>query len=376
MKVAFVSTVQGHKWPGSEYLWSACAGQLLAGGHRVFVGVSRDFRGAASLDKLRAAGAAVEFISPGFGRLARIRQKITPAYQSLEKFQPDLLVVSSGSAYDPFYLSALGKFLAATQVPFVFICHFNAETFWVDEPMRASMANLYGRAEKSVFVSHENLRLTERQLAMAIPRAEVIVPPLCVHAAEPLAWPETPAAGPWRLACVARLEPRWKGQDVLLEVLASERWRERDYRLDLFGQGAEEVYLRRLVKFYRLEDKVCFAGFAAPEKIWREHHLQVLAARGEGGPMVVTEGMICGRIAVTTRCGFTPEYIADGETGFLADFATPASFGAALERAWDRRAEWQEMGRRAHAAIQARRSDFNAPDRLLQLILKTPPPAP
>jgi glycosyltransferase involved in cell wall biosynthesis len=370
MKIAFVSTVQGHKWPGSEYLWSACANRLLAAKHRVFVGVSEDFRGAAPLEKMQTAGAEVEFISPGFGRLARLREKITPAYQSLERFQPDILIVSSGSAYDPVYLSALGKFLVATKIPFIFICHFNAETFWVDEPMRVLMAQIFAKAEKAVFVSQENLRLTERQLAAAIPRPAVIVPPLCVSAPEPLAWPEPTTDGPWRLACVARLEPRWKGQDVLFEVLADERWRGRNYQLNLFGQGAEADYLQRLVKFYELEKKVHFAGFAAPEKIWQEHHLQVLAARGEGGPMVITEGMICGRIAVTTRCGFTPEYITDGETGFLADFATTACFGAALESAWHRRTEWREMGCRAHSAIQARLGDFNAPERLLELILE------
>jgi glycosyltransferase involved in cell wall biosynthesis len=180
----------------------------------------------------------------------------------------------------------------------------------------------------------------------------------------------TAEAGPLKLACVARLEPRWKGQDVLFEVLADERWRARNYQLNLFGQGAEAEYLQRLVKFYRLEDKVRFAGFASPEKIWQEHHLQVLAARGEGGPMVITEGMICGRIAVTTRCGFVPEYVADGETGFLADFATTACFGAALERAWNRRTEWREMGRRAHESVKSRLGDFNAPERLLKLILE------
>jgi glycosyltransferase involved in cell wall biosynthesis len=370
MKIAFVSTVQGHKWPGSEYLWSTCAARLLTAKHSVFVGVSEDFRGATPLEKLQANGAAIEFISPGFGRLARLRQKIIPAYQAIEKYQPDLLVVSSGSAYDPVYLSALGKFLAATKIPFVFICHFNAETFWVDESMRSLMAQIYTKAKKVIFVSRENLCLTERQLATSIPHPAVIVPPLCINVAEPLDWPEASDVVPWRLAYVARLEPRWKGQDVLLEVLAGERWRGRNYQLNLFGQGNEEDYLRRLVKFYKLEDKVCFAGFAAPEKIWQEHHLQVLAARGEGGPMVITEGMICGRIAVTTRCGFTPEYILDNETGFLADFATPLCFGATLERAWNRRAEWREMGRRAHEAIKSRLGDFAAPERLMELILE------
>lgn len=85
--------------------------------------------------------------------------------------------------------------------------------------------------------------------------------------------------------------------------------------------------------------------------------------------MVVTEGMMCGRAAVTTRCGFNPDYVADGQTGFLAAFATTECFGAKLEEAWNRRADWQAMGVQAHQSISKKLGDFNAPERLLKLIL-------
>ena len=118
------------------------------------------------------------------------------------------------------------------------------------------------------------------------------MPPLCLNLTEPLPWPDKADDAPWRFACVARLEPRWKGQDVLFEVLADDKWKHRNYTLSLFGQGAEESYLRNLSTFYGLEKKIIFAGFSNPTAVWREHHLQVLATRGEGGPMVITEGMI------------------------------------------------------------------------------------
>jgi glycosyltransferase involved in cell wall biosynthesis len=370
MKAAFLSTVQGHQWPGSEYLWSACAEKLLQANHRVFVGVAKALRGAAPLEKLQAAGAEVAFMSPGATRVARLRDRLVTPYQAIESFKPDLLVVSSGSPFDPCYQPALGKFLTETKIPYIFINHFNAETFWVDDGMRELMAKIFAKARSTVFVSDETHRLTERQLASSVARPVVMMEPLCTKVREALPWPDAPADGALKFACVARLEPRWKGQDVLFEVLADRRWRERNYHLNLFGEGAEEQYLRRLVKFYRLEDNVSFAGFASPEAIWRDHHLQVLATRGEGGPMVVTEGMMCGRIAVTTRCGFVPDYVTDGATGFLADFATAACFGDALERAWQRRAEWHEMGCRAHESVKARLGDFDSPERLMKLMLE------
>ncbi|MEI9864583.1 MAG: hypothetical protein WDN00_08530 [Limisphaerales bacterium] len=96
---------------------------------------------------------------------------------------------------------------------------------------------------------------------MAIPRAEVIVPPLCLNSSEPLPWPDNAADGLWRLACVARLEPRWKGQDVLFEVLADDKWKNRNFTLSLYGQGADEGYLKKLSRFYGLERKLSSPDF-------------------------------------------------------------------------------------------------------------------
>lgn len=369
MKVAFISTVTGAQWPGSEYLWSACADLLLAQRHEVLACVSSDLRGAPALKALEAKGAELHFVSRSAGRIARLRHKLLNPLDKLSATRLNLLVVSSGSPYDPVYWPALGNFLLATGVPFIFISHFNAETFWVDDGMRDLMGRIFQKAAASVFVCEENKRLTERQLAVSIPRAHVIVPPLNVDLAEPLSWPEKTEDQPWRFACVARLEPRWKGQDVLFEILADSKWKQRNYTLSLFGQGTEEQYLRKLCGYYGLADRIKFAGSSTPQQIWRDHHVQLLATRGEGGPMVITEGMMCGRIAIATRCGFIGEYLRDGENGFLADFATPGCFGQKMEEAWERRGKWREMGVHGHNSVKGRIGDFNAPARLTNLIL-------
>ncbi len=369
MKVAFISTVHGHQWPGSEYLWSECARTLLASGHQVLAAVSQDCRFAAGLSSLVERGLAVEYTRLQRSRWDRLTARFVKPFSKLRTFGPDLTVVSSGSAFDPVYQPGVAGLLGTSTIPFIFISHFNAETFWVDDPMRGIMSGIFQKARNAVFVSKDNLRITERQLGTAVPRAHVIVPPLNQNLPAPLPWPKQTEEQPLRMACVARLEPRWKGQDVIFEILADARWRQRNYVLNLFGQGAEEGYLRNLCQHYGLEGKVKFAGYLKPEQIWRDHHIQVLATRGEGGPMVVTEGMMSGRVSVTTRCGFNAEYITDGENGFLADFATPECFGRKLEEAWNRRAEWEAMGISAHHSIKQRMGDFNAPDRLLKLIL-------
>src|SRR6185369_3530086 len=81
MTIGFISTVQGHQWPGSEYLWSACAEQLLAGSHRVVISASADLSGARALEHLRAKGAVIELTPPAAGRAGRLRQRFLDPFR-------------------------------------------------------------------------------------------------------------------------------------------------------------------------------------------------------------------------------------------------------------------------------------------------------
>jgi glycosyltransferase involved in cell wall biosynthesis len=58
--------------------------------------------------------------------------------------------------------------------------------------------------------------------------------------------------------------------------------------------------------------------------------------------------MMYGRPVVTTDVGGNREVLEEGVTGWIAEAATPASFDAALERAWNLRLNWAEMGVKAH----------------------------
>jgi glycosyltransferase involved in cell wall biosynthesis len=169
--------------------------------------------------------------------------------------------------------------------------------------------------------------------------------------------------------CVcSAVESRWKGQDVLFEVLARPEWRGRNWRLNLYGEGAEEGYLRDLAKHFGIADRVNFVGFVEDQtEIWLKNHIQVFPTRGEGGPMVLTEGMACGRVAVITECGNAREYVEDGVNGFLAEFATPEIFARALERAWEQRHEWQVIGIKALSRI-CRLGDSDPSKNLMELL--------
>jgi glycosyltransferase involved in cell wall biosynthesis len=86
--------------------------------------------------------------------------------------------------------------------------------------------------------------------------------------------------------------------------------------------------------------------------------------------MSLIESMICGRVPITTKVGRAAELIDDNHSGFLAPAATAELLDEVLERAWQRRHDWQHMGRLAASAIRQRHSLRPAEDfaeRLLAL---------
>ena len=155
------------------------------------------------------------------------------------------------------------------------------------------------------------------------------------------------------MACVGRLEPGPKGQDILLQVLAQPEWRARQMEVNFFGEGSHETTLRRMQTMLRLNN-VHFRGHVDNvAAIWEENHILALPSRYEGLPLALVEAMWCGRPAVVTDVAGNAELCLDGQTGFVAQSATPASFANAMERAWQSRGNWKQMGHVAHGRVKS-----------------------
>jgi glycosyltransferase involved in cell wall biosynthesis len=264
----------------------------------------------------------------------------------LRRCRPDFAVVSQGGSYDGICPVNLPDICRAARVPYVIICQKSSETDWPHDSLRRVYANAYRGARRVYFVSEHNRRITEQQLGQRIDRAEVVRNPTLVNTSGPLPWPSC-GEGLLRLACVGRMWPMEKGQDVLLNVLARDRWRSRALEVDFYGEGPMEQGLRDLARFLGLSN-VRFHG-QVPDitAVWRDHHALVLPSRAEGLALAQVEAMQCGRVPIVAAAGGTRELVDDGVEGFVAGAATTDEVDAALERAWVRRHEWEAIGRRA-----------------------------
>jgi glycosyltransferase involved in cell wall biosynthesis len=149
------------------------------------------------------------------------------------------------------------------------------------------------------------------------------------------------------LGYVARLEPISKGQDILFQVLRAEKWRKRELEVTLYGNGSSRRTLLALKEMYELTN-VKFGGFSSNvEELWSQCHALVLPSRFEGLPLALVEAMLCGRPAIVTDVSGNAELIEDNVNGFVARAPKPAFLDEALERAWNRRQDWYQMGQQA-----------------------------
>jgi glycosyltransferase involved in cell wall biosynthesis len=264
----------------------------------------------------------------------------------LDRQQPDLVCISQGGIAD-----GLSWMLHCRRsgIAYVVIVQSNAEWLWPDDALGEQMALAYKSAAMCCFVSQHNRELLEDQIGQALTNAAVVRNPFNLSRDARPAWP---ASEPdWRLACVARLDPVAKGQDILLRALAAEKWRPRNLRVSFYGSGRCERAVRRLAQRLRLAN-VEFKGHVADvEQIWRENHALVLPSRYEGTPLAVVEAMFCERPCIVTDVAGNAEVVEHGISGFVACGTTVNLFDRALEDAWQRREEWQEMGAMARQRV-------------------------
>ncbi|MDB5311164.1 MAG: hypothetical protein JWO38_5366 [Gemmataceae bacterium] len=351
MRVAFISLIPA-PWGGSEELWYRAARELRGRGAAVAVGVRPWPAPVRQVEQLRKLGCEVHWHPPaGIAERVLRRAGARPdrRLRWLLRFRPDLVV---HSVCWPSANWNVDLFCRRHGLPYARLVQLAAETWWPGPDDLDPLTESYAGAVACYFVSEANRRLLERQLGMALPNARVVSNPYTVRREVSLPWPdESPGL---RLACVGRLDPPSKGQDLVLEVLARPHWRDRPVSLDLFGAGPGEPALRRLAALLGLtEPRVRFRGFSQDiEGVWADHHALVLASRMEGSPLVAIEAMLCGRVPVLTAVGGNSELVTDGATGFLAEAPTARHVADVLDRAWARRGEWRAIGAAAAGAVR------------------------
>lgn len=269
----------------------------------------------------------------------------------LDAIAPDLVFFNLAGMGDMNWCVPAGEACTARGTPYWLVLqHAQEDYHFADDDRTEAALRLARGATRVLTVSRRNHRALERALGDALANVEPAVNGVTAAtlAAGERVMREHPVhtKGTVRLLCLARFDPAYKGQDLLLEVLAAPDWRDRDWVLTLQGGGTHPRLLERYARSH---------GFDAARVVIRPHGSDVSAAfaasdllvfpsRSEGSPFALVEGMAHGRPAVVTPVGGNDELVIEGRTGWVASAVTVEAFRAALSRAWVARAAWPAAG--------------------------------
>ncbi|MGC4072510.1 MAG: glycosyltransferase [Nibricoccus sp.] len=272
-------------------------------------------------------------------------------YRNLVHPKPDLLLISHGGLMD--MVNGHGGILSelwSSGVPYVIIIQANTEGYWPNDTQRHFMRSYFAGALQVVFVSRQNLEFARRQVADPLTNAVVWQQPVNLASLKPVKWPKEPVL---QLASVARLDVGSKGQDMLLEILATPAWRERSWTLNLYGTGPSAGLLQDTVALAGIGDRVRFHGQVSDvSQIWRDNHALVMPSRLEGTPLALLEALCCGRPAMATDVGGSADWLIAGKTGFVAKAPRIEQLSEAMEQLWQNRSALPGMGEAAARFIE------------------------
>lgn len=166
-----------------------------------------------------------------------------------------------------------------------------------------------------------------------------------------------------QIVAVGRLTHQ-KGFDVLLRAFARIAPRFPQWRLTIWGDGADRETLERAAAGLGLHGRVALPGISPVPRDWiREGGLFVMPSRYEGFPNVLGEAMAAGLPVIAADCDFGPaEMVEDGVTGLLV----PPEDAEALAEAMATLMAQSAM-RRGMGAAGAQSMARYAPERVLAL---------
>lgn len=358
MKLGIISSMAASQWGGSEELWLAIAQSAIKVKHEVAVSVYDWGQLPFKVAELQKKGVVVHKRSRfSFNDIrgkikGQIVQKLL-AERQLNSFikeeTPDYLILSTGAFCD-LEINPLRTFLLKIDIPFFILIHSNTETHTFDYYKLEEIRSVCQKAKEVFFVSERLKQQAERQIAYSFSNSSIVKNPVSIDSIDILPFP---VSEKMLMACVGTLQVSVKGQGLLLQILSSEKWKSRNWQLNIYGSGPDERLINELISFYGLQEKVVLRGHVKNirENIWKNNHILLMPSFIEGMPISLVEAMLCGRPAVVTDVGGNRELLEDGLTGYIAESSSSYSFENALEKAWAEKMEWKKMGDCAHTEI-------------------------
>lgn len=358
MNIAVVSMIH-EPWGGSEELWSAAAIIALQNGHTIIHSAAVDGKDHPKIKTLLDTGMQQIvrkqyvpdnkplIIRAGIKRLYFLKEFFINRFSQLNKHKIDA-VLYVGTTYSIANDFDLIKWIKQQNIPLFINCQLNFESqVQLSHAQKLKITEAFETANKILFVSERNKEVVFAQIGKNLENATVVRNPVNMNSINYQSFPHQQER--IQMAMVGNLITSHKGQDLMLQAMASDQWKERNWQLNIYGTGPDEQRLKELTQSLQIQDKTIFHGRVTDiRSIWQKNHILLMPSHMEGIPLAVVEAMICGRPALVTDVGGHTEWITDGIEGFVAPAASVASLEKTMEICWEQKHNWEQMGKAAH----------------------------
>lgn len=115
-----------------------------------------------------------------------------------------------------------------------------------------------------------------------------------------------------KFLAVGRFSRLHKGFDLLIEGFRIFAEKDKEWTLDIVGEGVEEPMYRELIKKYKLEERIIIHPFTNHvQKYYSEAQVYVLSSRWEGFGLVLVEAMAHGLPVISSDLPTSQEIMGD-----------------------------------------------------------------
>lgn len=204
--------------------------------------------------------------------------------------------------------------------------------------------------EKSLYIGPELCKHYEFQLAKL---AATVV--LCKYDAQQYHFPTKVIYNPLtikpgekstgiskKFLAVGRFSRLHKGFDLLIEAFRIFAEEDKEWTLDIVGEGVEEPIYRKLIKKYQLEDRIHIHPFTNHiQEYYSKAQVYVLSSRWEGFGLVLVEAMAHGLPVISSDLPTSQEIMGDfGMYSTIGDVKGMArQMKAATQMDWQEKSE-------------------------------------
>ena len=134
----------------------------------------------------------------------------------------------------------------------------------------------------------------------------------------------------------------------MLKALSQNKWKEKNWKLNLYGEGKDKLVLEKLIEELQLQSKVFLRGYTKDvKKALIESHLVLQITHMDGMPISVMEAMAMSKPVLISNVGDMAAWIKHGENGWVAESVTVEGIDKTLEQAWKQMSNWDETGKRS-----------------------------